>query len=314
MSTALVTTCYREAEAIGAFIDAVLAQTRRPDETIIVDGGSTDGTVEQIRERIAQGAPITLIVEPGANRSRGRNLGVAAATADLIALTDVGSHPRPDWFERIVAPLEQDPTVDVVAGYYVAEPTTLWEAAVAAATVPDVREVDPETFLPSARSVAFRRAAWEKAGGYPEWASHNEDTPFDLALKRAGARFVFEPQAIVEWRPQSSLRRLFVQFYRYARGDAQSRLWFRHYTKAYLVALISLGLAIGGAFHPPVLLGLPVLGVLYWLRHMVRARRRARSWPAAALAPLANLIVDLAHVVGYARGLPERRRDGTRAH
>ncbi len=310
MATALITTCYREAEAIGPFMEAVLAQTRWPDEIIVVDAGSPDGTVEQIRERVAAGAPITLIVEPGANRSRGRNLGVAAATAEIIALTDVGSQPRPDWFERIVAPLEQDPTVDVVAGYYVAEPTTLWEAAVAAATVPDVSEVNPETFLPSARSIGFRRSAWEKAGGYPEWASHNEDTPFDLALKRAGARFVFEPEAVVEWRPQASLRRLFVQFYRYARGDAQSRLWFGHYTKAYLVALISLGLAVGGAFHPPVLLGLPVLGVLYWLRHALRARRRTRSWVAAARAPFANAIVDAAHVCGYARGLLERRGHG----
>lgn len=311
MTTALVTTCYQESAAIGSFIDAVLAQTRCPDRIIVVDAGSTDGTVERIRERIAAGAPIALIVEPGANRSRGRNLGVERSSADLLALTDVGSRPRPDWFERLIGPLEADATLDVVSGYYLPEPTTVWEAAVAAATVPTVDEVNPDAFLPSARSVAFRRSAWEKAGGYPEWAWHNEDTPFDLALKAAGARFVFEPSALVEWRPQANLRRLFVQFYRYARGDAQARLWFRHYTKACLMVVLTAALAVAGALWRPALIGLPLLGVLYWLRHAARAWRRTKRPLAAALAPLANATVDLAHVTGYARGLIERRPHGS---
>ena len=310
MTTALVTTCYREAEAIDAFIDAVLAQTRQPDEIIIVDGGSDDGTVGRIEERIQKGEPIALIVEPGAKRSVGRNRGVQASSADLIAITDVGSQPHSDWFERIIAPLESDEPPDVVAGYYVADPSTTWEAAVAAATVPVVEEVDPDTFLPSARSIAFRRSAWEKAGGYPESVWVSEDTAFDLALKATGAQFVFEPAAAVAWRPHAAVNRLFVQFYRYARGDAECRIWFRHYTKAYLVACLSAVSLIGGALWWPALLGLPALGVLYWLRHAVRAQRRARALAAILLAPLANAIVDAAHVLGYSRGLLERAHHG----
>ncbi len=312
MTTALVTTCYREADAIDGFIDAVLAQTRPPDCIVIVDAGSDDGTIERIEARIEAGAPLRLIVEPGANRSAGRNRAVAESAADLIAVTDVGAEPRPDWFERIIAPLEADPTVDVVAGYYEARPQTLWESAVAAATVPVAEEVDPATFLPSGRSVAFRRAAWGQVGGYPAWAWHNEDTPFDLALRAAGARFVFESRAIVEWRPQAKLRRLFVQFSRYARGDAQERIWFRHYAKAYVLVAAKLGLLIGGAFWWPAWLGIPLLALAYWVRHGLRARRRTSDAWAAWLAPAANAIVDAAHVVGYARGLLERGAHGPR--
>lgn len=310
MRTALVTTCLREAGEIGAFLDALAAQTRAPDEVIIVDAGSDDGTQELIRERIAAGAAIRLMVEPGANRSVGRNRGVAASQAELIAITDVGAIPRPDWFARIIAPLEGDPATDVVCGYYTPEPVTLWEAAVAAATVPGADEVDPGTFLPSARSVAFRRAAWERVGGYPQWAWHNEDTPFGLALKASGARFVFQPEALVTWRPQSSVYRLFAQFARYARGDAQERVWFRHYTKAYLLAGATVLLLIAGALWPPALLGLGVLGIAYWVRHALRARRRTPRPGAALLAPLANLVVDIAHVAGYTRGLLERPPHG----
>jgi glycosyltransferase involved in cell wall biosynthesis len=312
MRTALVTTCFREANTIDAFIDAVTAQTRRPDEIVIVDGGSDDGTPERIEARVRAGAPVRLIVTPGANRSVGRNRAVEETSAELVALTDVGSHPRPDWFERVIAPLEEDSAVDVVAGYYAADPQTLWETAVAAATVPAAEEVNAESFLPSARSIAFRRSAWESVGGYPEWAWHNEDTPFDLALKAAGARFAFEPRAVVEWRPQAGLKRLFVQFYRYARGDAQERIWFRHYTKAYGLAAVKVALLGAGVFWWPAWLGIPALGALYWVRHALRARRRTPSGAAAWLAPAANAIVDLAHVVGYTRGLFERRAHGPR--
>jgi len=312
VKTALVTTCYREAEAIDAFLDAVAAQTRQPDGVVIVDAGSEDGTVERVQARIDGGARLRLIVEPGANRSVGRNRAVEESGAELLAVTDVGSEPRPDWFERIIGPLESDATVDVVAGYYAPHPRTTWEAAVAAATVPTVEEVDPATFLPSGRSVAFRRKAWEQVGGYPAWAWHNEDTPFDLALKAAGARFVFEPKAVVEWRPQARIGRLFVQFYRYARGDAQGRIWFRHYTKAYALLALKLGLLVGGAFWWPLWLGLLLLGAAYWARHALRARRRTASTAAAWLAPLANGIVDSAHVFGYTRGLLERRGHGPR--
>jgi glycosyltransferase involved in cell wall biosynthesis len=310
MSAALVATCLNEASAIEPFLDAVLAQTRRPDEVTMVDGGSTDGTADRIRERIAAGAPITLIVEAGAGRSRGRNVGIEASQADTVALTDVGSRPRPEWFGRIVAPLEADASVDVVAGYYIPLAQGTWRAAVAAATVPAASEVDPGRFLPSARSVALRKAAWERAGGYPEGLQFGEDTAFGLALRKAGARFVFEPAALVEWQPESRPGALFRQFARYASGDARAGQWFGHYTKAYALAAACLVLAVAGIAFPFVLLGLPLGALAYWLRQLLRARRRTPSLAAAALAPLANAVVDLAHVVGYTAGLLGRGKRG----
>ncbi|MCX7598432.1 MAG: glycosyl transferase family 2, partial [Armatimonadetes bacterium] len=256
-----------------------------------------------IRGRIAAGAPVKLIVEPGANRSRGRNRAIEETRAEIIAVTDVGARPREDWFERIIAPLEADPTADVVAGYYEAEARTAWEAAVAGATVPRAEEVRQESFLPSARSVAFRRTAWERAGRYPEQYWHNEDTPFGLALRAVGARFVFEPRAVVLWRPQSTPWGLFRQFYRYAVGDAEARIWYRHYAKAYLVVGAAAGLTAAAKWWPLAGWLVAGLAVVYWARHAARAFRRTTSPGAALLAPLANAVVDLAHVAGYTRGL-----------
>jgi len=273
VSAALITTCFREARRLDAFLDAVLAQTRQPDAIIIVDAGSDDGTPERIQARIEAGAPVRLIVEPGASRSVGRNRAIREAAAEVIAVTDVGALPRPDWFARIVAPVEGG-DAEVVSGYYETNPRTLWEAAVAAATVPGPQEVDPESFLPSARSVAFRRSAWEQAGGYPEWARHNEDTPFGLALKAAGARLRFEPGAVVLCGPRAPS----------AAVRAVLRLCPGRCAGPHLVPPLPEGLPdggaelmliIGGALWPPAFTGLAALWLAYWARHAARARRRS---------------------------------------
>ncbi|NSW56748.1 MAG: glycosyltransferase [Armatimonadetes bacterium] len=314
MRAALVTTCLNEIDAIDAFLDAVLSQTRQPDDIVIVDANSQDGTISRILDRTGKGAPIRLIISVGASRSTGRNTGIEKTNCELIAVTDVGAIPRKDWFERIIAPLESNPDVDVVSGYYEPVASSLWEEAVCAATVPSASEVDPENFLPSSRSVAFRKSAWEKVAGYPDSRGLRndtaEDTAFDLALRASGAKFVFEPTAIVEWRPNAAPQALFRQFGAYARGDAVRGLWFGHYTKAFVLLVLTLALIAGGFVFPPVQLGLHALLAAYWVRHALRARRRTKSLEAALLAPFANMIVDCAHVVGYAAGLAGRHTDG----
>src|SRR5262249_38782815 len=100
---------------VREFIDSLRAQTRQPDETVIVDGGSTDGTLEAFEEA----GGITVISEPGANISRGRNVAITAATHDVIAATDADCILDPHWLERLLAPIEDG--ADVSAGFYVAE-------------------------------------------------------------------------------------------------------------------------------------------------------------------------------------------------
>src|SRR3954471_12392591 len=121
----LVVTVLNEAGTVGALMASIAAQTVRPREVIVVDGGSRDGTqlhVEWWHGRL--GCPLRLLESPGANISAGRNRGIAMARAPLIAVTDAGVRLAPDWMEQITAPLLSD-EIDIVAGFFVPDPETV---------------------------------------------------------------------------------------------------------------------------------------------------------------------------------------------
>ena len=113
-------------------------------------------------------------------------MAIAAAHHALIAATDAGVRLERDWLEQLlIVPCRAEDPADVVSGAFVAAPETLFELALGAVTLPAIDEIDPATFNPSSRSVAFRREAWQKVGGYPEWLDYCEDLLFDLALRDA---------------------------------------------------------------------------------------------------------------------------------
>ncbi len=310
---ALIATVLDEESAIGPLLDSILVQTRPPDEIIICDAGSTDRTREIIGQYQARGLQARLLVEPGANRARGRNLAIREAKSDVVASIDAGCTAEPTWLARLAAPFESESPPDVVSGYYRPEASSLKGWAIAGATVPGASEVEPQTFLPSGRSVAFTRDAWQRAGGYPEFASYAEDTAFGRRLRAAGCRLHFAPDALVCWRMQRSYGAVFRQFFRYARSDGELRHWFGHYTKAFLVffALAAILTAACLLALTPLRLApiaaLVILGVLYDLRYGKRARRRGVGLAAATLAGDIALTTDLAHVLGYTIGWLRRR-------
>ena len=132
MKVSLIATVKDAGSAIHPFLASLAAQTRPPDEVLIVDGGSTDGTMEALRA-----AAITVISEPGAGIARGRNIGIAAATHDLIAVTDADCVLARDWLERLLRPF--DVGADVVAGFYRPLAGSFVQECLAATNMPEWR-------------------------------------------------------------------------------------------------------------------------------------------------------------------------------
>ncbi len=308
----IVCTVRDEADNIAALIDSMLAQTRPADEIVVNDCGSRDETPAIVARYIAAGHPIRLIYG-GHNIPSGRNNAIAHACAPIIACTDAGLTLDPRWLERIVAPIERG-AADLVGGFFRPEPHSLFELALGATNYREPEEIDPATFLPFGKSVAFRKDAWARVGGYPEWASHCEDILFDLALRRDGARFAFAPDALVLFRPRGSLRAFARQYFLYARGDGVANLWPHRHAIRY-VTYIAAAALLFGAHRRRWLLVLALPGGLAYSRAPLR-RLRARApaislrelLVAAALIPAIRLVGDLAKMLGYPAGVWRRWR------
>ena len=246
----LIFTVRNEEEALPALLASLSEQQRAPDEIVIADGGSTDGTLPLLHAFAAARQHVTLLEVPGANIAEGRNAAIRATSGDIVAVTDAGVALPHHWLAELVRPLEDRPDVDMVSGYSRPDPHTRFEALLAATTLPLVSEIRAESYLASSRSVAFRRELWAQAGGYPEWLDYCEDIVFDLNCRKAGARVAFQPAASVRFRPRLHLRAYFLQYYRYARGDGKANLWPERHALRYTAYVLGAILLWRGQRNP----------------------------------------------------------------
>jgi glycosyltransferase involved in cell wall biosynthesis len=311
----LIMTVRDEAASLPALFDSLMWQHVRPDEIVIVDGGSTDGTQDVVLA-YSDRLPLRLIELPGANISQGRNAAIRASKYDIIAATDAGVRLDPGWLESLVRPFTGEvPHVDVVSGFFVADPQTAFEGAMGATVLPALEDVDPGRFLPSSRSVAFRKAAWEEAGGYPEWLDYCEDLVFDINLLAAGCRAVFVPEARVYFRPRSNLRAFFLQYYRYARGDGKADLWRKRHAIRYATYLLGPAFTMWAWQHRKLATGralllLAALSAAAYCRRpyarllpMLRGISGLSVLKSLCLVPVIRLTGDVAKMLGYPVGI-----------
>lgn len=305
MKVSLIATVLNAADDVGGFLASIEAQRVPPDEIVIVDGGSTDGTLERLRA--AEG--ITLLEEPGANIARGRNLAIANAAHDVIAVADADCTYGPGWLEALLRPLADG--ADVAMGTYAPVIGGFFDACVASLNLPlDPADVDEETFAPSARSVAFRRDAIDAVGGYPEWLRIGEDMWVDLRWRERRLDMRLAPDAVARWRPRPTLGATWTQYARYARGDAHAGMFpDRHALRFGVYG--ALGAALVSRRRWPKLLA--AAGAVAYAREPVRRARSRLDDPrdralATVVVPLLLGWTDAAKMVGYAAGLLDRTR------
>jgi glycosyltransferase involved in cell wall biosynthesis len=304
MKFSLVVTVKDAAETIERFLESIRAQTLPPDEIVVVDRGSTDGTLDTLRT-----ADVILLEAPGASIGRGRNLAIEAATHDMIAVSEADCVLAPTWLEHLARALEAG--ADVAMGYYRPIATTLFETAAGAIAAPEPHEIDEARFMPSSRSIGFRRDMFERTGGYPEWLDTGEDLYLDHRLRDLYADMRFVPEAVAHWRIRPSLGETFRQYFGYAEGDGRAGM----YPERHLVRFAAYGVLAYAAARRrrPILAALAVGGSVYAGRRIRRAFRMLPQGPAAraataALIPGLMAMIDVAKMTGYVSGLLEKAR------
>jgi glycosyltransferase involved in cell wall biosynthesis len=117
---------FRAARTIGRAVDSVLAQTRPPEEIVVVDDGSPDDLAAALR---SYGDRVRLIRKANGGAGSARNFGIARSRGDLIAFLDADDYWEPCKLERQLAILESEPRVGLVSARYfnqeVGRPRTL---------------------------------------------------------------------------------------------------------------------------------------------------------------------------------------------
>ncbi len=164
---------------------------------ILVDNGSTDDSRTRIR---AEWPAVQLeCFDDNRGFAEACNRGVSAGTGEIVVLLNNDVDARPDFLERLVAPLQANPEVGSVAALMLQPGERLIDSAgltadVALGGFPRLQGLDvaladrerPVLAGPAGTAAAYRRSAWEQVGGLDEAIfAYMED--FDLALRLRSA-------------------------------------------------------------------------------------------------------------------------------
>jgi glycosyltransferase involved in cell wall biosynthesis len=219
-TVAVITTILNESNSIRELLESFLSQTRIPDEIIIVDGGSSDGTIDILKAYSQKNEFIKFIVEPGVNIATGRNIAISHSNSTIIAVTDGGCHPEKTWLDELVKPLIDNPDFGAVSGVRAVESKNNFELFAGLLSTSGNAAIESERVF-HGRNSAFRKSVWQNSGGYPEWLYTAEDTLFAKRAKSLGCRVEIAPKAVISWRPRPNLKKLAKQYYLYGKGTGR---------------------------------------------------------------------------------------------
>src|SRR4051794_1561404 len=226
-AVSVVIAAYNEEKVIARTIRAVLATGYERLEIIVVDDGSKDDTSAEVRENF--GDQVTLFVQPNGGKASALNLGIAAATSDIIIALDADTVFAKDTIEKLIRHFT-DPLVGAVAGNVKVgnriNPLTYWQSIEYVTSQNLDRRayaaINSVSVVPGAVG-AWRREAILQAGGYSS-DTMAEDMDLTWRIRRIGWRIDNEAAAIGYTEVPDTFRTLYKQRFRWAFGTLQS-LW-----------------------------------------------------------------------------------------
>ncbi len=220
-------------------LDSLFAQDPRPEEIIVVDGPSTDGTRELLEELEGRGL-LTLVRQKALDGiSSARNLGLAASKGDIVCFIDDDAIAQPGWLRAVVDGYT-DETVGGVGGpvHHMDGRLSMGRNAVSTEGLwfDESRNERTDGLYPVmvGCNMSFRREPLVEVGGFdPYFKYHQDETDACLGVLRQGYRIIYREGAVVwhEW-CEGSYRQDMLRWYirlRYLWGRNNSYLVRKHF-------------------------------------------------------------------------------------
>lgn len=280
----LVTTVYNDRQGTKLFLARLAQQTQPPDEVIIVDSYSKDGTWELLLAEVRDNKHpwVLRAIQEKCNVAKGRNTAIRHSSGEIIVSTDIGCDWDPDWLESLVSPLANSSTQLCIGSWKVREDTleSIWAKVDYCVKNRHLFIATPDS-QSSSRSIAFRREVWSLLGGYPEDLTlAADDTVFDLFRKAHRIPTAASERIACYWHRHSTLGGLLKENYRYLYGNGEALITVRHFILSGGTLTIELVLLILGAslwFYTDNTLWAALACLLFLSIPMSRARRWTRT-------------------------------------
>ena len=285
-----------------------------PFQVILVDGGSTDNTVEIVKKHPAE---LLFADKP---QARQRNVGIAHAAGDIIAFTDSDCRVTDVWLSALTQHFD-DPSIASVGGpnltpkddpFWAQCFGALMESLLGSVGVRNtvvyksIREVSHNPPVNS----AVRKAVLQEVAGFGEGFEPTEDVMLDAKIKRKGYRLIYDPKMLVWHHRRRTLRAFIKQLLAYGRGRAS--VFLKHPESLpftyFCVAAFSLGTALSIPLYSSVEFLKPVIAygwMAYFLFLILSsfyvALQKRRLLFAAVLPPLAfieHFTLGLGFIIG----------------
>ena len=285
-----------------AHIETLLSQLLCEPETVVgeilvADGGSSDGTRDVVSDFARRSSRVRLIDNPERIQAAGVNRAVAAADQRFDSLVRIDAHALypADYVARLLACLEAT-GADTVVVRLATRGHGGFQNAVAIAQNSRIgtggsahRMGGMSDWVDHGHHAAFRRAIFERAGGYDESFEANEDAELDARIRAQGGRIWLDATIPVVYYPRGTIRGLARQYFRYGSGRARTsskhgeRLRLRQVLPPAIVLIMGFSLIVAALV--PALLIVPLLYALALIAASGLLAVAARSVDGLMAAP-----------------------------
>ncbi len=216
LSFSVVMTVYNDEKKIVACLNEISAQTMKPNEVVIVDGGSKDSTCRLIQEYGCSHINIRLITGGRYTISQGLNMAIKAIQTDYVAIMAVGNHYDPCYLKRIVHKMEENPKADGVYGTVIGTHKNRFERLYSSVFV----AFDPG--MPTNHGVLMKKSIFHDIGWFCEDFKYaGEDSEFYRRAKKKNKKFVCAQNASIIWEVPKNYKEYFKQSNDYVIGGLQ---------------------------------------------------------------------------------------------
>lgn len=322
-SVSIVVPCYNEERYIYKVLENLAGQYQPThSEIIVVDGRSTDGTRERVAEfkRAYPNLRVRLVDNPARQIPAGVNLGIEAASGDIIVRMDAHAIPSANYVRYCVKQLEDGAEGERAAAGDVAVvgmPIRIYPGAETRAAraialavghpfgIGDAKYRMPDRtaaeFVDTVPFGVFRKSLWREVGGFNEALLTNEDYDFHYRIRQRGKRILLDPSGHTIYYARPTIVELARQYFRYGTWKAQMvklhprSLRPRHLVAPAFVAGIVSTALVGFWWRPAWwLLALALLP--YALLALACAFKLARRGRDMRLLPFVAVIFPVLHV------------------